>query len=136
MSLLFSIFYRKNILIHIAILFLSLVPLAVNPTLVPAVTSYFSGQLETTKDKIVGDLNNDGVCGNSEPCDPSVNLLIKGDLNNDGICSNSEPCDPSISILIKEENLADYVATRGMTTNYLLEELRKNPKSLVAKISS
>ena len=64
----FSLTKPKNLLTHLLILVFALFPLAVNPTLIPAITSYFSGQLAKPESSIAGDINNDGNCDKFEFC--------------------------------------------------------------------
>ena len=43
-------------------------PLAFNPELVPAISSYFKGQISNVDTIEIGDINNDGRCDSFEPC--------------------------------------------------------------------
>jgi hypothetical protein len=94
------------------ILSIAVVPLAFNPELVPAISSYFKGQVTKVDTIEIGDINNDGRCDSFEPC-------AKGDGN-----SNS-----------KEDPL-EYVATGGMTVHALLGELKRDPNTILARIAS
>ena len=107
---LFSIINRKNYVNHLLILTLSLVPLAVNPTLIPAISGYFVGQLAKVDTVELGDINNDGRCDSFEPC---RNEDVK--INDDQI---------------------GYVATGGMTVHALLGELQRDPNTILAKLAS
>ena len=60
--LIFGVLKRGNHLTLIAILFLTAFPLTVNQSLVPAITTYFSGQLAKPESSVIGDVNNDGRC--------------------------------------------------------------------------
>ena len=103
----FTFTQRKNFLAHLLILVISLIPLAVNPTLVPAISAYFNGQLAKPESSVVGDINNDGRCDSFEFCE-----------NND------------------EEETLDNVATGGMTVHALLDQLQGNPNTIISKIAS
>ena len=107
---LFSIINRKNYVNHLLILTLSLVPLAVNPTLIPAISGYFVGQVAKVDTVELGDINNDGRCDSFEPC---RNEDVK--INDDQI---------------------GYVATGGMTVHALLGELQRDPNTILAKLAS
>ena len=107
---LFSRINRKNYVNHLLILTLSLVPLAVNPTLIPAISGYFVGQVAKVDTVELGDINNDGRCDSFEPC---RNEDVK--INDDQI---------------------GYVATGGMTVHALLGELQRDPNTILAKLAS
>jgi hypothetical protein len=64
----FSFINRRNLLNHLLVLSLTLLPLAVNPTLIPAISNYFVGQIEKVDTIELGDINNDGRCDSFEPC--------------------------------------------------------------------
>ena len=64
----FTFINRRNFLSHLMVLSLTLLPLAVNPTLIPAITTYFVGQIEKVDTIELGDVNNDGRCDSYEPC--------------------------------------------------------------------
>jgi hypothetical protein len=108
----FSIVRRKNFMNHLIILVFALVPLTVNPTLVPAISSYFSGQLAKPESSIAGDINNDGSCEKFEFC---------SGIGNGAIDSNGKPLFN--------------VATGGMTVHMLLYQLQSNPNTFLAKIA-
>ena len=110
---LFSIINRKNYVNHLLILTLSLVPLAVNPTLIPAISGYFVGQVAKVDTVELGDINNDGRCDSFEPC-------ANGNGNGNG----------------NEEDPVGYVATGGMTVHALLGELQRDPNTILAKLAS
>ena len=106
---LFSVINRRNFVNHLLVLSLALIPLAVNPTLIPAINNYLLGQVEKVDTIEIGDINNDGRCDSFEPC-----------ANGNG----------------NEEDPVGYVATGGMTVHALLGELERDPKTLVARIAS
>ena len=108
----FSILKPKNLLTHLLILVFALFPLAVNPTLVPAITSYFSGQLAKPESSISGDINNDGSCEKFEFC---------SGIGNGATDANGKPLFN--------------VATGGMTVHALLDQLKSNPDTIVAKLA-
>lgn len=110
--LIFSFTKRKNYLNHLLILVIVLVPLAVNPTLVPAISAYFSGQLARPDSAVVGDINNNGSCETFEFCTGTGTGAV--DANGDLIAS---------------------VATGGMTVHFLLSQLEDTPNSLISKIA-
>ena len=110
--LFFSMKKRENFLNHILILAMALFPLAVNPTLVPAISGYFSGQLAKPESSIVGDINNDGRCDSLDLC---------GSENSGG----SE---------LPDQQLVN-VATGGMTIHLLLRQLENSPNTIAAKLS-
>ena len=108
---LFSVINRRNFVNHLLVLSLALIPLAVNPTLIPAINNYLLGQVEKVDTIEIGDINNDGRCDNFEPCSNG---------NGNG----------------NEEDLVGYVATGGMTVHALLGELERDPNTFVARIAS
>jgi hypothetical protein len=112
---LFSVLNRGNFINHLLVLSLALLPLAVNPTLIPAIDNYLLGQVEKVDTIEIGDINNDGRCDKFEPC-------ANGNGNGNG---NGN-----------EEDSVGYVATGGMTVHALLDELERDPKTLVARIAS
>jgi hypothetical protein len=104
--LVFSIIKRKRYVTHILILSIAFMPLAFNPELVPAISSYFKGQVAKVDTIDIGDINNDGRCDSFEPC-----------ANNEG-------------------DNDSYVATGGMTVHALLDQLIASPNAIVARISN
>lgn len=114
----FTFTKRKNLLVHLLILVIALIPLAVNPTLVPAISAYFNGQLAKPESSVAGDINNDGRCDNFEFCEAS------GDGKGSG-SGNSE----------SEEETLENVATGGMTVHALLDQLQGNPNTIISKIA-
>ena len=114
---LFSFINRRNFVNHLLVLSLTLIPLAVNPTLIPAINNYLLGQVEKVDTIEIGDINNDGRCDSFEPC-------ANGNGNGNGN-SNSNEEDP-----------VGYVATGGMTVHALLGELKRDPNTFVARIAS
>ena len=117
----FSLIKPKNLLTHLLILVFALFPLAVNPTLIPAITSYFSGQLAKPESSIAGDINNDGSCDKFEFC---------SGIGNGVTDENGKP-------LFTDENGKPLfnVATGGMTVHALLDQLKSNPDTIVAKLA-
>jgi len=107
--LVFSFIKRKRHVTHILILSIAVTPLAFNPELVPAITSYFKSQV--TK----------------------VDSVENGDINNDGNCDEFEPC--SNDNLNGKVDQAEYVATGGMTVHALLGELERDPNTIVARLA-
>jgi hypothetical protein len=106
----FSFIKRKRLVTHLLILSIAVMPLAFNPELVPAISSYFKDQV-TKEDTIeIDDLNNYGRCDSFEPC-----------ANREG---NGEV------------ETVDYVATGGNTVHALLDQLKGSPNTLVARIAS
>jgi hypothetical protein len=91
---------------------LALFPLAVNPTLVPAISGYFSGQLAKPESSIVGDINNDGRCDSLDLCGSETS----GD--------SDEP----------DQKLSN-VATGGMTIHLLLNQLENSPNTIAARLA-
>jgi len=116
----FSILKPKNLLTHLLILVFALLPLAVNPTLIPAITSYFSGQLAKPESSISGDINNDGSCEKFEFC---------SGIGNGVTDANGKP-------LFNVATGGINVATGGMTVHALLYQLKSNPNTIVAKLAS
>ena len=110
---LFSVINRRNFVNHLLVLSLALIPLAVNPTLIPAINNYLLGQVEKVDTIEIGDINNDGRCDSFEPC-------ANGNGNGNG----------------NEEDPIGYVATGGMTVHALLDELERDPNTFVARITS
>ena len=115
---LFSCINRRNFVNHLLVLSLALIPLAVNPTLIPAIKNYLLGQVQKVDMIELGDINNDGRCDSFEPC-------ASGNGNGN---SNSNSND--------EEDPVGYVATGGMTVHALLGELERDPDTFVARIAS
>jgi hypothetical protein len=117
---LFSAINRRNFVNHLLVLSLALVPLAVNPTLIPAINNYLLGQVEKVDTIEIGDINNDGRCDSFEPC---ANGNGNGSSNGSGKENgNEEP--------------VEYVATGGMTVHALLGELERDPNTFIARIAS
>jgi hypothetical protein len=116
--ILFTFINRKNFVNHLLVLSLTLLPLAVNPTLIPAISNYLLGQVEKVDTIEFGDINNDGRCDSFEPC-TSGNDNGNGNGNGNG---NEDP--------------VDYVATGGMTVHALLDQLKGSPKTIVSRIAS
>jgi hypothetical protein len=116
--ILFTFINRKNFVNHLLVLSLTLLPLAVNPTLIPAISNYLLGQVEKVDTIEFGDINNDGRCDSFEPC-TSGNDNGNGNGNGNG---NEDP--------------VDYVATGGMTVHALLGELERDPNTIVARIAN
>jgi hypothetical protein len=111
----FSFIKRKRFVTHILILSIVVMPLAFNPQLVPAISSYFKGQVAKVDSIEIGDINNDGRCDSFEPC-----------ANGGGNGSSSK----------EDIERVDYVATGGMTVHALLGELGRDPNTMFAKIAS
>jgi hypothetical protein len=108
--LVFSFIKRKRFVTHALILSIAVMPLAFNPELVPAITSYFNGQVAKVDTVEIGDINNDGRCDSFEPC-------ANGNSNED-------------------VDTVDFVATGGMTVHALLDQLNASPNTIVARIAS
>jgi hypothetical protein len=108
--LVFSFIKRKRLVTHALILSIAVMPLAFNPELVPAITSYFNGQVTKVDTIEIGDINNDGRCDSFEPC-----------ANGNG-AGNEKP--------------VNYVATGGMTVHALLDQLKGSPNTIVARVAS
>jgi hypothetical protein len=104
----FTYINRRNFLNHLLVLSLTLLPLAVNPTLIPAIGSFILGQVSKEERVEVGDINNDGSCDSFEPC-------LNGNDDEDPI---------------------RLVATGGMTVHALLSQLEGSPNSLVARLAN
>jgi hypothetical protein len=64
----FTLIKRQRFVTHILILSIAVMPLAFNPELVPAISSYFKGQVTKVDTIEIGDINNDGRCDSFEPC--------------------------------------------------------------------
>jgi hypothetical protein len=113
LTLIFFTFVKRRMFVsHILILGIAVLPLSFNPELVPAISSYFKGQLA------------------------KVDTMQFGDLNNDGMCFTFEPCyDGSGSGSGNEEEPIEYVATGGMTVHALLDQLNSSPNTIVARIA-
>ena len=122
----FSIVKRKRLITNILILSLAILPLAFNHELVPAISSYFKGQLAKVDTVEMGDINNDGRCDSSEPCtnlnNNTSNNTSNKNLNNNGSSSNADPIR--------------FIATGGMTVHALLGELEDNPNTITARIAN
>jgi hypothetical protein len=112
--LVFTFIKRKRIIIHVLILSISVMPLAFNPELVPAISSYFKGQVTKVDTIEIGDINNDGRCDSFEPC-----------ANSNGNGNSNEDVET-----------VDYVATGGMTVHALLDQLKDSPNTILAKFAS
>ena len=110
--LVFSFIKRKRFVTHALILSIAVMPLAFNPELVPAITSYFNGQIAKVDTVDIGDINNDGRCDSFEPC-------ANGNSNSN-----------------EDVDTVDFVATGGMTVHALLDQLNASPNTIVAKIAS
>jgi hypothetical protein len=110
----FSFVHRKNFVNHLLVLSLTLLPLAVNPTLIPAISNYLLGQVEKVDTIEFGDINNDGRCDSFEPC-----------AGGSGSGNVDEKEDP-----------IRFVATGGMTVHALFDELVREPDTIVARIAS
>ena len=106
----FTFINRRNFVNHLLILSLTLLPLAVNPTLIPAISNYLLGQVEKVDRIEIGDTNNDGRCDSFEPCSNG-----NGNGNEDSI---------------------RLVATGGMTVHALLNQLEGSPSSFVARLAN
>ena len=113
----FSISRKKEFLTHLAVGAIFLFPLACNPTLIPAISEYFSGQLAAPDSQIVGDLNNDGICNGFELCDSNPS-------QNSSDYENGNQSEAKVS----------YVTTGGMTVHALFNELTKDPNTVIARI--
>ena len=110
----FTFINRRNLLNHLLVLSLTLLPLAVNPTLIPAISNYLLGQVEKVDRIEIGDINNDGRCDSFEPCSSG-----NGNGNGNG---NEDPIR--------------LVATGGMTVHALLNQLEGSPSSFVARLAN
>uniref|UniRef100_UPI00404B35B9 hypothetical protein n=1 Tax=Candidatus Planktophila sp. TaxID=2175601 RepID=UPI00404B35B9 len=107
--LFFTLVKRKMFITHILILGIALMPLSFNPELVPAISSYFNGQINKVDTIELGDINNDGRCDSFEPCANNGN-------------NGKDPIE--------------FVATGGMTVHALLDQLKGSPNTIVARIAS
>jgi len=116
--ILFTFVNRENFVNHLLVLSLTLLPLAVNPTLIPAISNYLLGQVEKVDTIEIGDINNDGRCDPLEPC--------ANESGDGGVASSDKD---------KQESMA-LVATGGMTVHALLRQLEGSPNSFVAKIAN
>jgi hypothetical protein len=114
--LVFSFIKRKRHVTHILIFSIAVMPLAFNPELVPAITSFFKSQVTKVETTDGGDINNDGRCDNFEPC-------AVGNASGNGNQSNNE-------------DQVKYVATGGVTVHALLGELKRDPGTVLARIAS
>jgi len=127
----FSFIKRQRYVTHILILGIAIMPLSFNPELVPAISSYFKGQLTKVYTIETGDINNDGRCDPLEPCandNGNVNGNVNGNGNGNGNVNgnvNGKPKEP-----------IEYVATGGMTVHSLLDQLKGSPNTIVAKVAS
>jgi hypothetical protein len=110
----FTFINRRNFVNHLLVLSLTLLPLAVNPTLIPAISNYLLGQVEKVDRIEIGDINNDGRCDSFEPCSNG-----NGNGNGNG-----------------NEDSIRLVATGGMTVHALLNQLEGSPSSLVARLAN
>jgi len=119
--LVFTVVKRKMYVTHILILGIAVMPLSFNPELVPAISSYFKGQVAKVDTIEIGDINNDGRCDNFEPC-ANNNGNGNGNGNEDG--------------KVDEEDSIEYVATGGMTVHALLDQLKGSPNTIVARIAN
>jgi hypothetical protein len=115
----FTFVKRKMFVTHMLILGIAVMPLAFNPELVPAISSYFKGQIAKVDTIEIGDINNDGRCDPFEPC---ANGNNNGNNNGNGN--------------VDEEDPIEYVATGGMTVHALLGQLKASPNTIVARIAS
>ena len=115
---------RERFVTHILILSIAIMPLAFNPELVPAISSYFKGQVTKVDTVEMGDINNDGRCDSFEPC-AMGNENTSGNGNGGG----NEDSNGSVS-----KDPVGYVATGGMTVHALLAQLQGSPNTIVARI--
>ena len=127
----FTFVKRKMYVTHILILSIAVLPLTFNPELVPAISSYFKGQVAKVDTIEIGDINNDGRCDYFEPCaknygNGSGNGNGSGSGNGNG---NGNESDEEIDPI-------EYVATGGMTVHALLDQLKGSPNTIVARIAS
>ena len=124
LTLLFFTFVKRRMFItHVLILGIAVMPLSFNPELVPAISSYFKGQVAKVDTIELGDINNDGRCDSFEPC-----------ANNNGNGNGNE--DRNGDGKVDEEDSIEYVATGGMTVYALLVQLKGSPNTIVARIAS
>jgi hypothetical protein len=128
--LFFTFVKRKMFITNILILGIALMPLTFNPELLPAISSYFKGQLAKVDITEIGDINNDGRCDYFEPCANSNSNsngdgIGDGNGNGNGNGKDEEEIDP-----------IDYVATGGMTVHALLDQLNGSPNTIVSRIAN
>jgi len=124
----FSFIKRERFFTHFLILIIAVMPLAFNPELVPAISSYFKGQVTKVDTIEIGDINNDGRCDSFEPC---ANSNGNGNSNGDGNGNGNGNSNG-----IEDAETAEYVATGGMTVHALLGELKRDPNAILARIAS
>jgi NADH:ubiquinone oxidoreductase subunit K len=124
----FTIVNRKNFIHHLIVLSLTILPLAFNPTLVPAINSYLNSQIGKVDAIEMGDINNDGRCDSFEPC-----AKIKGNGNGNG---NGNHNQNEISDENGNVRPIGYVATGGVTLHSLLNQLEGSPNSFVSKVAN
>jgi hypothetical protein len=123
----FSINRNSKHLTQLVIALIFVIPLACNPTLVPAISEYFSGQIAQPEQEILGDLNNNGRCDLLELCNSNSNSNGNGNGNtNTNTNTNTNGNKAPVA----------FVTTGGMTVHALFSELKTNPNTLVAKIFS
>jgi hypothetical protein len=120
----FTLIKRQRFVTHILILSIAVMPLAFNPELVPAISSYFKGQVTKVDTIEIGDINNDGRCDSFEPC---ANSNGNGNGNGNGNSNGNGN---------GKKEPVEYVATGGMTVHALLNQLKVSPNGIVARISS
>ena len=123
--LFFTFVKRKMFITHVLILGIAVMPLSFNPELVPAISSYFKGQVAKVDTIELGDINNDGRCDYFEPC-----------ANNNGNGNGNGNEDRNGDGKVDEEDSIEYVATGGMTVYALLVQLKGSPNTIVARIAS
>jgi NADH:ubiquinone oxidoreductase subunit K len=120
----FAIVNRKNFIHHLLVLSLTLLPLAFNPTLIPAISSYLNSQIGKVDAIEMGDINNDGRCDSFEPCAES-NGNANGNENQNEIRDENGNVRP-----------IGFVATGGVTLHSLLNQLESSPNSIVSKVAN
>jgi hypothetical protein len=103
-------------------------PLAFNPELVPAISSFFNGQISKVDTIEIGDINNDGRCDSFEPCANSNGNNNGNGNGNGGNTGNGGDNGNTERV--------EYVATGGMTVHALLGELQRDPNTILARIAS
>jgi hypothetical protein len=108
---------RKDFLKHLSVLLIAVFPLVCNPTLVPAISNYFGGQLAKEDTLSIGDFNNDGRCDVYESCASQPNPDDLEGLDKNGLTSPSGKYNSG-----------------GSTLHLFLQDLQGNPSSLLAKI--
>jgi hypothetical protein len=111
--------------------------LSFNPELVPAISSYFKGQVAKVDTIEIGDINNDGRCDSFEPCANNANNGNgngNGNRNGNGNGNGNE--DRNGDGKVDEEDSIEYVATGGMTVHALLDQLKGSPNTIVARLAS